>query len=59
MKTIISNIILGIFALLTLVLVWAGVGYSFDFLPLKYCVIYGILWQVNLFITILWEDSWK
>ena len=59
MKRKISNALCVAFGLITLALIWAGAGYSFDKLPMKYCVIYGILWQVNLFITILWEDSWK
>lgn len=56
MKKLISNLLLAIFVMLTLALLWAGVGYTFDDAPIKYVIVYGILWEINLFITILWED---
>ena len=57
MKRIISNALCVAFALLTLALIWAGAGYSFDKLPMKYCYVYGILWIIQFAITIFWEEK--
>ena len=59
MKVLSSNLLVAVFCLLTLALIMAGVGYSFDALPLKYVIVFGILWEIDLFITIFWEDTWK
>lgn len=59
MKRKISDALCAAFGLITLALIWAGAGYSFDKLPMKYCYVYGILWIIQLVITILWEESWK
>lgn len=57
MKVLSSNLLVAVFCLLTLALIIAWVGYSFDKLPMKYCLVYGILWSVQLAITILWEEK--
>ena len=57
MKRKISNALCVAFGLITLALIWAGAGCSFDKLPMKYCLVYGILWSVQLAITIFWEEK--
>ena len=57
MKQVFDTYIQAVFVLLTLALIYAGAGYAFGNLPIKYCVIYGILWQVHLFLMVFWEES--
>jgi hypothetical protein len=57
MKKLISNALLSIFMLLTIALICAGVGYSFDALPIKYVITLGMLWQITIFITCFWEEK--
>jgi len=57
MKRKISNALCVAFGLITLALSWAGAGYLLDKLPMKYCLVYGILWPVQFAITIFWEEK--
>ncbi len=57
MKKLITNILFaGLFSLTILLLSAAG-GYAFNNTPIKYVVVFAILWQIQLFIIILWEEK--
>jgi hypothetical protein len=57
MKKLFSNTMFaGLFSLTILLLSAAG-GYAFNNVPIKYVIVFGILWQIQMFILILWEES--
>lgn len=57
MKRKLSNLLVAVFVLLTLALIWAGAGYAFDKLPIRYCILFGILWESLFVILVFWEEK--
>lgn len=57
MKKLITNILFAGLLSLTILLLSAAGGYAFNNTPIKYVVVFAILWQIQLFITILWEEK--
>lgn len=57
MNKLLSAYIQLAFAAITLLPIYAAAGYAFNNVPIKYVIVFGILWQIQMFILILWEES--
>ena len=57
MKKLFSNTMFAGLCSLTILLLSAAAGYAFNNVPIKYVIVFGILWQIQMFILILWEES--
>lgn len=55
MKKLISNTMFAGLFYLTILLLSAAAGYAFNNVPIKYVIVFAILWQIQMFILILWE----